>query len=165
MKLPIAKFEVGFIDDPMLRVSLNIYVCGCWHNCSGCQNPELQKVENSYTVWYKLEDIYRKIDESLPLIESVVYLGGDFAYYPQELTEIAKYVENKKIYNVLYTGFVLEDIVNQEFMKYMDVIIDGKYEEKLKQDIFPASSNQRVFIKIDDEFVEILPKSLPINNR
>ena len=165
MKLPIAKFEIGFIDDPMLRISLNIYVCGCWHNCSGWQNPELQEVENPFTTWYEIEDIYKKIDNSLPIIESIVYLGGDFAYYPKALTKIAKYAQDKKLYNVLYTGFKIEDIENQEFMKYMDVIIDGKYEESLKQDIFPASSNQRVFIKLKGEFIEVLPETLPINNR
>ena len=56
----------------------------------------------------------------------------------------------------------------EELKKVMSYVnsypdIDGKYKEDQKQDIFPASKNQRIWQKISDNWVIINPIDLPIN--
>ena len=161
--LPIAKFEIGFIDDPFLRPSLNIYVCGCWHKCKNCQNKELQDPDSELCQRYTLSQICQKIDTiKNSFVKSIVYLGGDFGFYPIRLFEISKFAHECNLANVFYTGFKLEDI-NPKYLAHIDVVIDGKYIEELKQDSFPASLNQRVWVKKEGRFVAIDPKILPIN--
>ena len=55
----------------------------------------------------------------------------------------AKYPE-KTIW--LYTGYLWEDISDWDVVKYVDVLVDGKYEKNLR-DVklqWKGSSNQRV---------------------
>lgn len=46
----------------------------------------------------------------------------------------------------MYTGYLWEQISNLEIVNYVDVIIDGKFMEELKDNLlhWRGSSNQRI---------------------
>ena len=46
----------------------------------------------------------------------------------------------------LYTGYLWEEICNLELMRYVDVVVDGRFVEELKDNNLPwrGSSNQKV---------------------
>ena len=78
-----------------------------------------------------------------------------FRSQPLPLAEIAKEAHNINLDVWSYTGFTFEELIdkknplyfeNMELLKYVDVLVDGKFEID-KRDIsllFRGSSNQRI---------------------
>jgi anaerobic ribonucleoside-triphosphate reductase activating protein len=156
--IPIAGFQTTLNDDPFLTISLTIFCSGCKFNCEGCQQPLLQDPKNGEPMNFL--QIKSVIDKHINLIESVCFCGGDWIFYPDQLKKVSTYVRTLNLKTILYTGCLYERISN-EILECMDIIIDGKFDCKKQQSSFPASKNQRIFVKgkkIDD------PSSLPINN-
>lgn len=139
--------DCSIADGEGVRVVL--FVTGCSHHCKGCHNPECWDPENGkeFTEAVK-EKLFKLIDR--PYIDGLTLSGGD-PLFSSNIKDIEKLcVEfkqrfpNKTIW--LYTGFTLEEIRALKFIKYIDVIVDGKFEID-KRDItlpFRGSSNQRI---------------------
>jgi len=139
----------SIVDGPGLRTV--IWTQGCAHNCVGCQNPQTWDFNGGAEV--PLEMVYDAIDE-LEYQSGITFSGGDPMYQPYPCTELAKYCKEKG-YNIwVYTGFTYEEIMKMskkdpiylEFLKYVDVLVDGKFEMD-KRDLnllFKGSSNQRL---------------------
>ena len=126
-----------------------LWVSGCNHNCPGCQNPETHP-EDSGIPFDKdaLDELLNSLSPNY--IEGLTFSGGD-PLYPNNrstVTDIAKKVKelypNKNIW--LYTGYLFEDIKDLEIISYIDVIVDGEFLIKLKDNNlhWKGSSNQRV---------------------
>jgi len=118
-----------------LRVVL--WVSGCDHKCEGCQNP-ITWNPNDGIVFDEAakEEIYMQLEKSY--ISGITFSGGD-PLYPanrEEVTalakEIAKHFPEKTIW--LYTGYYYEDVKHLEIMKYIDVLVDGPYEQEKRDD-------------------------------
>jgi len=154
----IASWEITTNDDPYLRLGLSIYCCGCTKNCPSCQNPELQDF-NSGTAMTTSE-ILDIILERKELIESVIFLGGDWVNYEHELWKVCSYIKQAtKLRTVLYTGEKIHKI-NPILLSYLDIVIDGKYQCHNRSPFnVPASNNQHVYV--DGYNVE--PETLPVN--
>lgn len=137
-------------NGPGFRVSL--FVSGCRNKCPGCFNAEAWdfKYGEPFTIATLL-----KLDNALenPNISGLSILGGD-PFEPENIemvTAICEYVRawhgnSKSIW--VWTGYdFLEDgLIDMEIMKYIDVLIDGRFEED-KKDLtlkWRGSSNQRV---------------------
>lgn len=156
--IPIAGFQTTLNDDPFLSISLTIFCSGCKFHCEGCQQPLLQNPKNGELMDFL--QIKYTIDRHTDLIESVCFCGGDWIFYPDQLKKVSIYAKMLNLKTILYTGCLYEKI-SSEILKYIDVVIDGKFDHEKQQNSFPASKNQRIFVKgkkIDD------PSSLPINN-
>ena len=160
--VPIMGMQSTLNDDPdKLGVGLTIFASGCIHKCKNCQNPESQDVSNGTPM--TLEEIKRKIYESVKLVKSVTFSGGDFYLYTEALKELSTYAKlDLKLKTILYTGFKYEDL-DQEIINHIDIIIDGKYNSEEAQNTFPASKNQNVF-KNGKQLSEKEIKELRINN-
>lgn len=137
-------------NGPGFRVSL--FVSGCRNKCPGCFNKEAWDFDygEPFTIATLL-----KLDNALekPNIDGLSILGGD-PFEPENIelvTAICKYVRawygnSKSIW--VWTGYdFLEDgLIDMEIMKYIDVLIDGRFEED-KKDLtlaYRGSWNQRV---------------------
>ena len=141
----ILPFDVG--NGPGFRVSL--WVSGCCRHCKGCFNKEAWSF--SYGQEFDggtLKELVRLLDN--PNIEGLSILGGDpFEEENREVVyEICKLVKflrpNKTIW--VWTGYSWENLKELPVMKYMDVLVDGRFEED-KKDLrlkWRGSSNQRV---------------------
>ena len=100
-----------------LRVVL--WLAGCEHHCKNCQNP---------VTWDP--------DGGLPFDEAAkaeIYEELDKKNYPE-----------KTIW--LYTGYLWDDVQDLELIQYLDVLVDGRFVEELKDNSLPwkGSANQRV---------------------
>jgi len=140
-------------------VRVSVFVSGCNHHCKGCFNQcawdfnygkEFSEKEEQQIIDYMNHDY----------ISGLSLLGGEpLEPKNQEgLLPLVKKVKekfpNKNIW--CYTGFDFEkDVVGKmakdnettrELLKYIDVIVDGKFEED-KRDLklqFRGSSNQKI---------------------
>ena len=151
----IKEFDIA--NGPGVRVSL--FVSGWNHHCKACINQSAWDFNygNNYT-----EETTKKILDDLDkdYIEGLSLLGGEPLELQNQkgLLPLVKKVKekypNKNIW--CYTGFDFEkDVVGKmaksneetkELMNYIDVIVDGKFEEENK-DLslqFRGSSNQRI---------------------
>lgn len=150
----IKKFDIA--NGPGVRVSL--FVSGCRHCCENCFNSEAwdfnfgkpftDDVINDLVNWV-----------SPDYITGFSVLGGE-PFEPENQNGVLKTVKlvktkmpNKNVW--VYTGFLFEQLLEVkagnpetiiEILKFTDVLVDGKYVEKLKSPdlIFRGSSNQRI---------------------
>lgn len=143
--------KTDIANGPGVRISL--FVSGCTHHCKGCFNPETWDFDAGEPF---TEDTINEILGLLTpsYISGLSILGGD----PLEIenvepvTHLANAVRDKFPWKSIwcYTGSQFEDIYKQtryrELLKYIDVIVDGEFQEALKNPElrFRGSSNQRI---------------------
>lgn len=130
-----------------LRVVL--WVAGCTHCCKECQNPLTWDPDGGLPFDEAArEEIFRQLDK--PYISGITFSGGDPLHSANRLDvrnlmkEIKSRYPHKTIW--LYTGDVWENILHYPLMKYVDVLVDGEFIAKLKDNklLWKGSSNQRV---------------------
>ena len=135
-----------------LGITMSFWTQGCPHHCKGCFNQETWDYDGgkeftNYELDYIIDNINKNsINRDLSIlggeplciqnVEGVINLCREFKrFYP-----------NKKIY--LWTGYTLENFndIQKEILEYIDVLIDGKFEEENKNlsIMLRGSSNQRV---------------------
>lgn len=129
-----------------------IFIQGCKHNCYKCQNPDTHKIGKGtqVTVQYLLNIIDNDI-----LSKGVTLSGGCPMCYPtDEIIELAKEIKKRKKNLWIYCGEKLEELKGKqlELLKYTDVLVDGKYIDKLKNLELPfrGSNNQKI-IKLKED--------------
>ncbi|MBQ8335933.1 MAG: anaerobic ribonucleoside-triphosphate reductase activating protein [Bacteroidaceae bacterium] len=133
------------VDGPGFRTT--VYCAGCPNRCPGCHNPQSWDIENGHEA--DVEDILEKI-LSDPFAD-VTFSGGDPMFQPQGFRELAKAVKEKSAKNIwCYTGYLFEDLLKmpqqRELLEYVDVLVDGRFVEALKDETlrFRGSGNQRI---------------------
>jgi anaerobic ribonucleoside-triphosphate reductase activating protein len=133
------------VDGPGFRTS--VYSSGCPHHCPGCHNPQSWNIDNGHTV--EIEDILKVILDD-PFAD-VTFSGGDPMFQPQGFTALAKAIKERSAKNIwCYTGYLFEDLLRnpsqRELLEYIDVLVDGRFIEALKDEElrFRGSSNQRI---------------------
>lgn len=137
-----------------LRVVL--WVSGCSHHCKGCHNPITWNPDDGLEFDDSVkQEIFEQLSHSY--IQGLTLSGGD-PMYPgnrDAVTELAKKVKekfpDKDIW--LYTGYSIEEIQNEKILDFIDVLVDGPFNEELKDNTLQwrGSANQRViFLKKGD---------------
>ena len=126
-----------------------LWVAGCTHCCKECQNPITWDVNGGVPFDEAAkQELFEKLNHDY--ISGITFSGGD-PLHPlnrEPVTALAKEINktfpDKTIW--LYTGFLWEDLQNEEILKYIDVLVDGEFmvdllDTKLK---WCGSSNQRI---------------------
>ena len=133
------------VDGPGFRTT--VYCAGCPNRCPGCHNPQSWDIANGHEV--AVEDILKVILAD-PFAD-VTFSGGDPMFQPVGFAALAKAVKEQSGKNIwCYTGYLfeelLENIQQRELLKYIDVLVDGRFVEVLKDESlrFRGSSNQRI---------------------
>ena len=142
----IRKMDIS--NGPGVRVS--IFLQGCSFNCEKCFNPETHDFDGGY------ELTEEKVLEVIKLcgnenVKGLSILGGE-PMHPKNLeaTELlSKSLKEKYPQKTVWvwSGYTFEDYLKkQNALKYIDVIIDGQYVDKLHDPRlhWRGSSNQRV---------------------
>lgn len=140
-------------------VRVSLFVSGCRNHCKNCFQPETW--DFCYGTPYTEETEYNIIQLlSKPYIQGLTILGGE-PLEPENqrglvqlLRKVRLELPEKNIW--CYTGYTLEQIqtdgspcrceVTDTFLSMIDVLVDGRFVEELK-DItlkFRGSSNQRI---------------------
>lgn len=144
----IRRFDVT--NGPNVRTTL--FVSGCTHNCKDCFNKEQQDFNYGEIFTKETEDEFVKYSMN-PSIKGINILGGEPLQQLKDraLTDLLIRL-NKEVKKPiwLWTGYtyeeVLEDSKKKEFLNYIDVIIDGRFEID-KRDLnlkYRGSGNQRI---------------------
>lgn len=130
-----------------LRVVL--WVAGCNHSCKGCQNPVTWDICGGLPFDEAAkEEIFAELRK--PYIEGITFSGGD-PLHPENrkdveklITEISLNFPDKNIW--LYTGFSWEEVKYLPLMEKLDILVDGRFIEALKDTklYWRGSSNQKV---------------------
>lgn len=139
--------DCSIADGEGVRVTL--FVSGCPHHCLGCHNPEgwNPNAGKKFT-----KDTFDKLIKLLKrdYIDGLTISGGE-PFAPgnrEEVFDICKKVKSilpdKNIW--VYTGYDIEEKYFSELGKYIDVIVDGKFIQSLRDITLPfrGSSNQRI---------------------
>ena len=135
----------SIVDGPGLRIV--VWTQGCPHHCPFCHNTQT----HSYTGGFE-EDVQTIIDlfDNIQLQSGVTFSGGEPFEQAQALLPIAQAAKNKRLNIWAYTGYMFEDLIQKEdayeLLKYIDVLVDGKFVNDLKhyQLKFKGSLNQRI---------------------
>lgn len=132
-----------------LGVRVSLFVSGCRNHCKGCFQPETW--DFSYGKLYTPETEEEIIEALRPSwIQGLSILGGEPMEPENEqallplVKRVRKECPNKDIW--IYSGYVYEELRSREILRYVDVLVDGRYEEKLRDPslAFRGSSNQRI---------------------
>lgn len=141
----IRKMDIS--NGPGVRVS--IFMQGCDAKCKGCFNPETWPFEDGKEFNQEVIDRVLKLCEK-DYIEGLSILGGEPLHnvnYKGTMELMKQFKEkfpDKTIW--VWTGHKFEVIKGNEFMKYIDVLVDGRFilEQKDLRLKYCGSSNQRV---------------------
>lgn len=123
-----------------------IWTQGCSHNCKGCHNITTHDFNGGFEI--DTEDIKKELS-SLPFQNGITLSGGDPLFQADACADIAKYAKKIGLNVWCYTGFTFEKLKSKsakELLKYVDVLVDGKFilEEKSYNLDFRGSCNQRI---------------------
>ena len=146
-------------NGPGVRVSL--YVSGCRNHCKNCFNPETWDFKYGEPFTREVEDSIIKGLEP-DYIKGFTLLGGD-PFEPENQKVVAPFMERlRKKYPQksfwCFTGYDYEkDLLTgklgdidtvMRILKCLDVLVDGKFVEELKDLnlLFRGSSNQRIIL-------------------
>ena len=130
-----------------LRVVL--WVSGCAHGCKGCHNPITWDPKSGLPFDEAAkQEIFTELEKDY--ISGLTLSGGDPLFpgnrstIEQLVKEVKENFPNKAIW--LYTGYDWEAISNLPLIQYIDIVVDGKFIESLKDAKlhWRGSSNQRV---------------------
>ena len=137
-------------NGPGVRAS--IFVSGCTHNCKNCFNKEAQDFNYGNLYTKEVEDKFMQyvLDNNT---KGVSILGGEplMQTMDDSLLNLLKRIKketNKEIW--LWSGYTYEEAIlskkRKEILNYVDVLIDGRFEEENKSLLikFRGSTNQRI---------------------
>ena len=134
------------VNGPGLRFVL--WTQGCSKGCSECFNPETWST-NVYKELSPLQlfEIVKNFE-----VDGVTISGGDPLEQEDELLELLMLLSTMRLRKgvILFSGFTRAEIssnfIREQCLKYIDVLIDGRYEKNLKIDFsLRGSSNQEFY--------------------
>lgn len=126
-----------------------LWVSGCEHACPGCQNPVTWDPDDGLIFDDKAkEELFEILGRDY--ISGLTLSGGDPLFPGNRsdilglLKEVKALFPKKTVW--CYTGYTYEEVKDLEHLKYIDVLVDGKFVESLKDNKYEwaGSTNQRV---------------------
>ena len=125
------------------------WVAGCAHGCPGCHNPITWDPEGGLPFDEEAkQEIFDELDKDY--VSGITFSGGDPLHEAnvRQVTALAKEIRekypNKTIW--LYTGSLWKEVKDLEIAKYLDVLVDGEFQEEKKDNTlhWKGSANQMV---------------------
>jgi anaerobic ribonucleoside-triphosphate reductase activating protein len=151
MDIVLAKEKEKSIMESLIDgegVRLVMFTCGCPHHCEGCHNDQTWNIKDGVQV--DVDEVVGFLKEKFykGRFKGITLSGGDPLYQSNELLvlvqKIKEQIPEADIW--CFTGFIYEKVQELEVLKYIDVLIDGRFE---KDKMFPkkpyrGSNNQRL---------------------
>ena len=126
-----------------------LWVAGCSHGCKNCQNPITWDICGGIPFDEAAkEELFAELEKDY--ISGITFSGGDPLHVKNRdevgalIREIHKKFPDKTIW--VYTGYLWDEVRDLPYMKYVDVLVDGRFVEALKDTTlhWKGSSNQKV---------------------
>lgn len=131
-----------------------LFVSGCIHACKGCYNQKSWSFNAGIPFDHAMEEqIIRDLKDTRIKRQGLTLTGGD-PLHPANLAVLLPFVKRvkqecpeKDIW--AWTGYTLQELdgLQREILPYIDVLIDGKFEQE-KADpslVWRGSSNQIIY--------------------
>jgi anaerobic ribonucleoside-triphosphate reductase activating protein len=125
-----------------------LWTQGCSKGCSECFNPETWST-NIYKE-YSPRQIFELVKNFE--VDGITISGGDPLEQEDELLELLMLLSTIRLSKgiILFSGFtraeISSNIIRESCLRYIDVLIDGRYEKNLKVDFsLRGSSNQEFY--------------------
>lgn len=141
------------VDGVGFRTSL--YLSGCDLRCEGCHNKELWDINSGYAM--KIDEVFEKI---IGTFTNITFIGGEPMMQAEPLAVLAEKIKTNTCKDIwIYSGHTYEEILKNKkyfkLLKFCDVLVDGRYDEKFFQNNlrFRGSTNQRI-IDIKKSLIE-----------
>jgi anaerobic ribonucleoside-triphosphate reductase activating protein len=155
--LTVAKFDrCDMVNSPKSdKPAFTIWFSGCSQRCSGCYNPKLW--DKSKGEEFTTDDILgmAKIEYINLGIDNIVFLGGEpMEQDLDDLISLARELNWHGLKVWMYTSWDIDEIPD-DFTQYLYTIKCGKYDETLKCDGIPSSTNQKFYRNVDGKLEEI----------
>lgn len=130
-----------------LRVVL--WVSGCEHYCDNCQNPQTWSYDGGIPFDDNAkQEIFEELKKDY--IAGLTLSGGD-PFAKKNRNEVFKFLNQVKTKfpdkNIwCYTGYRYEDIKHLRHLWFIDILVDGKFDEQLSKPSpkWCGSANQRI---------------------
>ena len=127
-----------------IGIGVALYVQGCHFHCKNCFNQVTWDFNGGKEWTSNIEDKFIELANN-KYIDRVSILGGE-PLTPENYDTVLSLCKklSKKIW--VYTGYTYETLCDKEILRYIDVLVDGRYIDKLR-DLnlaFRGSSNQRI---------------------
>lgn len=148
---------------------VGLWTQGCSKKCSGCISPDLQATHGTIVNNQRLAQLIIQIAQK-GSCSGLTVSGGDPFEQPDDLLEMLQLTRDSFDNILVYTGYTLEEIHSGcagdsgiECLKYIDVLIDGRYIKKLntRDCVLRGSSNQIIHYLNEKKktlFVEYMKK-------
>jgi anaerobic ribonucleoside-triphosphate reductase activating protein len=132
-----------------------LWTQGCSKGCKECFNPETW----STNVYKELSptQIFELIKNFE--VDGVTISGGDPLEQEDELLELLMLISTIRLRKgvILFSGFtraeISRDPIREECLRYVDVLVDGRYEKNLKVDFSLKGSSNQTFYFFSDKIV------------
>ena len=126
-----------------------VFVQGCGHHCKGCHNKGSWDYNGGTEI---PPDMLVTDILNTKLLKGVTFSGGEPFDKVKELGYILQKVKEKHPEYTFwsYTGYTFEELCKDterfEFLKLLDVLVDGEYKEERREEglRFKGSANQRL---------------------
>lgn len=144
-------------------VGASLFVQGCRFHCKNCFNQETWDFNGGKEWTQETKNTFLSLIDK-PYIKRVSILGGEplVEENVDDVVDLMKVIKDmfpdKKIW--IYTGYTMEAIAQRnlyDVLSLADFIVDGRYVDSLS-DIslkLRGSSNQRIWEKINEEWVDV----------
>lgn len=142
-------------------VCVSLWTQGCPHRCSGCHNPETWDFDGGKAVPADLHWQIIKAISANNIVRNFSILGGE-PLCEQNLDFVLDIVSNVRtaypnIEIYIWSGYTLDELLTKKDKRIKQILnqcnwlIDGRYDEKLRDITLPlrGSSNQRI-IHLDE---------------
>ena len=135
-----------------IGITMSLWTQGCPHYCEGCFNKETWDFNAGYEFSIENEKYIIDYIDKNNVKRNLAILGGEPLCSQNvdgviDLCKKFKQIYPEKIIYV-WSGYVIEEFneKQKEILKYVDVLIDGKFEQDKKNLTltFRGSSNQRL---------------------
>ena len=144
-------------------IGVSLFVQGCHFYCKGCFNAETWSFNSGKEWTQETKRTFLELADR-PYIKRISILGGE-PLADENLADIVDLMKTaKKLYPnkliTIHTGYTYEELLDRgvnDVFRYADVLVTGRFVEALK-DIklkFRGSSNQRIWVKQDGQWVDM----------
>lgn len=142
----------SIVDGPGLRTT--VFFQGCDFHCAGCHNEMTHEKTKGKLVTALA--VYHEIYQS-KLANGVTFSGGEPFLQEEALLVLTKICKLKGRHIIIYTGHEVGELLTicsaqnatlrREILKYTDMVITGRFVQKLKtlEKPFVGSSNQEIY--------------------
>lgn len=146
---------VSNVDYPG-KVSSVVFLAGCNMRCRFCYNSEILVKKRKFLT--SLNKIKKDIEKNIPLIDAVVFSGGEPLLQPKAVKELAKWAKKKELYVGIQTNGTNPKSLKKLIKLFNYVAMDVKAPLELEF-YKKVTQRNRGLIKKVKESIEIIKNS------